>query len=189
MTIDPQSLTDLRERIALAKDFSPDERTLILDCLNINDYSGQHEYPSRHGPGSTPWATGAWEILDQLKPGKLTRSDRFMVGGMLAGALMKMFEAGREASAGKSAKGLRFESPPNNTPRIEAMWAALSVDDTGEGLCAGPIGRLGVVPLAVTDPKHVALITEVARGIAKLFKKLVRIVKFTAREDLETLQP
>lgn len=32
MTLDPQSLIQLRERIALAKGFSPDERTLMLDA-------------------------------------------------------------------------------------------------------------------------------------------------------------
>jgi hypothetical protein len=190
MTIDEQSLTRLRERVALSKDFSPDERTLILDCLNLGDYSGKHDYPSRHGPDSSPWAKATWAVLDQLKPGKLSRTDRFMLGGMIAAALMQMFETGKRAAAGmRGTSSTEVHNPPNQVGQIDALYAALSVDAGGEGLCAGPLGRFGVAPLVVTDRRNLAEITEIARGVAQLFRKPVRMVRFTMRQELETIEP
>lgn len=189
MTLDPQSLIQLRERIALAKGFSPDERTLMLDALNLGDYSGRHEYPSRHGPGADPWTDAAWAILDQLRPGKLARNDRFMLGGMIAGALQQMFETGKLAAAGRSGAASEIHAPPNKLARIETLYAALSVDAAGEGLCAGPIGQYGVAPLVCTEERHVGVITDIARGIARATKRTVRMVRFTGREPIEEIVP
>jgi len=187
--IDEQMLLQLRERIALCRDFSPDERTLILDCMNLGDYSGKHEYPSQHMPGSSPWTTAAWEILDKLRPDALKSSDRFMLGGMIAGALQEMFKAGREAAAGITGKNTEIYAPQNPRGQIDALYAALSADDAGEGLCAGPIGEFGVAPLVVAERRHLPVITDIARAVGRVSKKTIRIVRFTLREDLETIEP
>ena len=85
----------LKEKISVCKDFSPEERDLILDCLNLRDYTGQHEYPPHFGPDSgDPWARAAWAVLDQMNPRALKVRDRFMIGGLFAGALSEMFQAG-----------------------------------------------------------------------------------------------
>lgn len=46
-------------------------------------------YPSRYAPGAH-WATDeAWRLLDMFKPDLLPREERFLLSGMIAGALMK----------------------------------------------------------------------------------------------------
>jgi hypothetical protein len=92
----PPEMIHLKEKIALCKDFTAAERDIILDCMNLADYGDKHEYPARFGPGSSRWATEAWAILDEITPGKLSTTDRFMLGGMIAGALSEMYEAGRK---------------------------------------------------------------------------------------------
>lgn len=75
-------------------------------------------------------------------------------------------------------------SPPNYLGRIEHIWAALSIDDGGEGVCAAPLGGM-TMPLIAADPARLDVIRPLARGIAHVFGKPVRIAKFTAREDIE----
>jgi hypothetical protein len=57
---------------------------------------GPHTYPSRHGPDSDPWAINAWAILDQVPPGIIPRNWRFLLGGLLAGALSETYQLGKE---------------------------------------------------------------------------------------------
>lgn len=86
----------LKEKVAACTDLTPDERTLILDALNMGNYkSVRRQYPSHHGPGSSRWATAAWAVLDQMRPDALAVRDRFLLGGLIAGALSEMYELGR----------------------------------------------------------------------------------------------
>jgi hypothetical protein len=57
---------------------------------------GTHTYPSRHGPGADPWAVNAWAILDQVPPGIIPQNWRFLLGGLLAGALSETYQLGKE---------------------------------------------------------------------------------------------
>ena len=51
---------------------------------------GKHPYPSRHQPGSH-WSTDeAWAILDRLPVGMLPDDHRFLIGGCIAGALLRV---------------------------------------------------------------------------------------------------
>ena len=89
----PPEVAALKARIT-ASNLSSADRDIIFDFMNLGNYSGQHKYPAKFGPGSSRWATETWKILDQLAPGKLTTTDRFMLGGMIAGALSEMFKLG-----------------------------------------------------------------------------------------------
>jgi hypothetical protein len=114
---------DLRERVALCEDFSPDERALILDALNAIPVAVAH-------------------------------------------------------------------SPRNYLGRIDSIWAALSIDDGGEGVCAAPIGPGGMpLPLIAADKRRLELIVPVAKQIARMLSKPVRLAKFTQRQDMEVFQP
>jgi hypothetical protein len=77
---------------------------------------------------------------------------------------------------------------PNYLGRIDAIWAALSLDEGGEGLCAAPIGGM-TLPLIAADKRRLELIRPLARQIATMFRKPVRLAKFTQREDVEIFQP
>jgi hypothetical protein len=94
--IDDPGLELLRNKIT-THDFTETERDLILTALNMGDWrSVKREYPTHHGPGSSKWATAAWAILDKMSPDALTVRDRFMLGGMIAGALKEMYDLGRK---------------------------------------------------------------------------------------------
>ncbi len=96
-TLKPPSLLDLQRRIEQSLSFTAAERKLILDALLLGTRrSTEYNYPVAFRPGSSPNATAAWAILDQLPPGALTDGQRFMLGGLFAGALDRMFKTGRE---------------------------------------------------------------------------------------------
>ena len=91
----PPEFIRLKEKIATSTDFTPDERGMLLDCLNLGDYTRTHRYPASFPPGSNKWATAAWGILDQMNPDALKTRDRFMLGSLIAAALSDMYENGR----------------------------------------------------------------------------------------------
>lgn len=73
----------------------------------------------------------------------------------------------------------------NTLTRIDAIYAAISVDDDGtEGIC-GFLSTTGWLPLITADPKNLHFIREQAEFIAKRDQRLVRIVKLTTREEVE----
>lgn len=81
-------------------------------------------------------------------------------------------------------------SPPNYLGRIDQIWAFLSLDDGGEGVCAAPLGHgMLTVPMIAADKAQLVSLTPIAREIASVFKKPVRLAKFTKREDVEIYQP
>lgn len=80
--------------------------------------------------------------------------------------------------------GRVLHTPTNTTARIETLWAYLSVDEGGEGICAreGADGR--IYPLITNDPSRLYLMATVAREIADVSGRKIRLAKFTTREDL-----
>jgi hypothetical protein len=101
-------LSIMKEKIALCTEFRPEERELILNAVNdyIEDRDvDKHSYPSNFPPGTDPWVSAAWEILDTLKPGALRRDTRYLLGDMIAGALSNAFEMG--AASAEAAKAIK----------------------------------------------------------------------------------
>lgn len=83
-----------------------------------------------------------------------------------------------------------LHNPDNYMGRVDKMWAFLSVDDGGEGLCAGPLFGPGTLaPLVCVDRKHLDKLREVAKKIATMSGKPVRLAKFTGREDIGIIEP
>ena len=83
---------------------------------------------------------------------------------------------------------VELHNPPNYMGRIETIWAALSLDEGGEGVCAAPMRGM-TIPLIAADQRRLDVIVPTARRIADLFNKPVRLAKFTKREDVEIYQP
>ena len=100
----------------------------------------------------------------------------------------------RREAASKRAKAriakMKMENPRNHLPRIDAIYAILSVDDGGEGVVAAPIydGFLSV-PLIAADTERLKDILPVARIIASKSGKRMRLVRFHAREEIEVIEP
>jgi len=87
---------------------------------------------------------------------------------------------------------IRLHRPSkNHIPRIEALWAFLSVDpkDGNEGVIAAPL-QIGMVslPLIGSDEQRVKSLLPIARQIAKHQGIRVRLVKFTTREEIEVIE-
>jgi hypothetical protein len=81
-------------------------------------------------------------------------------------------------------------APPNYLGRIDQIWAFLSLDDGGEGVVAAPIGPGAMtVPLIAADKRRVDSLIPIAKRMATLFGKPVRLAKFSKREDVEIYQP
>jgi hypothetical protein len=88
----------------------------------------------------------------------------------------------------RPAEPVELHNPPNYMGRIEVIWAALSLDEGGEGVCAAPIGGM-TLPLIAADKRRLDQIIPMARRVADLFGKPVRLAKFTKREDIDIYQP
>lgn len=81
-------------------------------------------------------------------------------------------------------------SPPNYLGRIDHIWAFLSVDDGGEGICAAPLGHgMLTVPMIAADKRRLDSLKPIARKMANIFHKPVRLAKFATREDVEIYKP
>jgi hypothetical protein len=71
-------------------------------------------------------------------------------------------------------------SPKNSLRRIDTIWAAISTDEGGEGLCA--VFHEGVwTPLIAADEARLQWIVDQARALAQLSGKHIEVVKFTSR--------
>jgi hypothetical protein len=83
-----------------------------------------------------------------------------------------------------------LHSPPNDILRIDEIWAFVSCDETGEGICAAPLlGPGSVVPLIAADKARLKSIMSVAQQLATASGKTVKLVKFTVREEVEEIAP
>jgi hypothetical protein len=80
--------------------------------------------------------------------------------------------------------------PKNTMPRIDAIWAFLSVDekDGNEGVTAATIGN-HLVPLIAADEKRLASLRPIAQNMAERFGMKIRLVKFHVREVIEEYGP
>ena len=80
-------------------------------------------------------------------------------------------------------------TPPNTIDQIETIWAVVSHDETGEGLCGALIdGRW--TSLTVADERLVSsALIPLARQVARMTGKSLRLVKFTTREDIKEIPP
>ncbi len=81
-------------------------------------------------------------------------------------------------------------TPKNYMGRIDAIWAVLSVDDGGEGVVAAPVGpgRM-TIPLIAADKARLDSVIPFAKQLAPRLGKVLRLAKFTKREDIEIYRP
>ncbi|TYL87460.1 hypothetical protein [Bradyrhizobium cytisi] len=78
-------------------------------------------------------------------------------------------------------KPLIHDAP--NEAVITELYAYLSTDATGEGICAGMLGAFWT-PLVTSKARVAESMRPLAAEIARASGKRVRLVKFTAREEV-----
>jgi hypothetical protein len=71
-----------------------------------------------------------------------------------------------------------------NEAPITELFAFLSTDDTGEGICAAIVGGLGSTPLVTSKARVAEQMKQMAQSISDASGKPVRLVRFTRAEVL-----
>lgn len=80
---------------------------------------------------------------------------------------------------------IEFHDPPKDGP-ITELFAYIANDESGDGIMAAGVGDL-TMPL-VTSKRDVAnSLLPMARAAAKKQGKRAKLVRFTAREDIEVV--
>ncbi len=76
----------------------------------------------------------------------------------------------------------------NKLRHIDSVWAFLSTDEGGNEVAMGcDIVGIGWVALIAADEERLASLRPIAKQLAREERLKVRLVKFTTREDLETI--
>lgn len=79
-----------------------------------------------------------------------------------------------------------IHSPPNTNPRITTLWAIVSVDATGEGICAANLNGQWMT-LCTSEERLVPMLVASARRISKESGKKLKLIKLTGREDVQDI--
>jgi hypothetical protein len=82
-------------------------------------------------------------------------------------------------------EGSMWLQPKNTLPKIEQLWAIVSVDaeDGNEGVCAAMIGGV-VMPLIAADQKRLDQLLPIAKQVSADTGTRFRLVRFSNREEL-----
>lgn len=84
-----------------------------------------------------------------------------------------------------------FHQPKNTLPRIDELYAFVSVDeqDGNEGLVAAPYGGQMCLPLIAADKERLKVITPLAERLAQATKQKIRLIKLSHREVIKDISP
>lgn len=87
--------------------------------------------------------------------------------------------------------GTIFQQPKNTLPRIEEIYAFVSVDeeDGNEGIVGAPIPPVGCMPLVAADKKRLEFLTPIAQAVADMSGLNIRLIKLTKREEVGFITP
>jgi hypothetical protein len=81
-------------------------------------------------------------------------------------------------------------APCNELLRIDEVYLFVSMDETGEGVCAGPVlGPGTLVPLIAADEVRMKALIPWAKKLAEMSGKQVKLIKLSQRSELMTFQP
>lgn len=82
---------------------------------------------------------------------------------------------------------IETHAPKNTIRQINAIWAVISVDDGGEGVCAVIMDGISY-PLIAADEERLAWIIEQAELFARFKKKTIKLIKLSERTELRTIE-
>jgi hypothetical protein len=85
----------------------------------------------------------------------------------------------------------RLDKPGAPGYRLTTLTAYVAVDpkDDSEGIVGGTVPGLGTTPLIGADDARVMQLRPIAEKTARLTGRPVKLVRFTGREDIETINP
>ncbi len=80
-----------------------------------------------------------------------------------------------------------LHTPKNTVRQINEIWAVVSVDDGGEGVCAVILGGISF-PLIAADEERLAWIVEQAEVLARIRGIPLKLIKLSERTELRTIE-
>ena len=84
---------------------------------------------------------------------------------------------------------MTVERPRNQLLRINAIWAFISSDETGEGVCAMPVPGFGPVPMIAADEDRLNSLIPVAVQLAAMTGATIKLIKLSTREEVREFRP
>lgn len=78
---------------------------------------------------------------------------------------------------------------PPNYQTIDEVWMFLSSDEGGEGICSAELQPGMLVPMMGADKARIDSLMEIARKMATIGGKKIKLVKFSVREDVMEIDP
>lgn len=82
------------------------------------------------------------------------------------------------------------DDPPIELLTIDQVWAFIICDETGdEGICAAPLFPRMMCPLIAADEARVNCLIGIARDIARVSGKTIKLVKFSQRDEVMEITP
>lgn len=80
-------------------------------------------------------------------------------------------------------------APPNKIERIDQIWAVVSTDATGEGICGMPIGETMFAMVTSDERILQQVMMPMAHVISNNTGNKLRVLKFTTREEINEILP
>lgn len=82
-----------------------------------------------------------------------------------------------------------LDDTPNNLDRIDAVWAFISSDETGEGVCACYLPGMGMTAMIAADERRLQSLMPIAEELARFSGKVIKLIKLTTREEVRVIEP
>lgn len=79
-------------------------------------------------------------------------------------------------------------TPPNIIERIETIWAVVSLDGTGEGICGAMVAGQWM-SMTTANEKLIPVLLRMAGEVSALTGKKLKLIKMTSREDVQDITP
>ena len=76
-----------------------------------------------------------------------------------------------------------YHTAPNEAP-ITELFAFLSIDETGEGICAAIMPNLGSTPMVTSKARVAEMMKEMATEITAKTGRPIKLVRFTRAEQV-----
>jgi hypothetical protein len=83
----------------------------------------------------------------------------------------------------------RRKTDGNRMPRIDKIWAFLSIDKDGDEAVCGMAFNGGWIAMVAADLKRVESLKPVAKAMAELSDMKIKLVEFTTRREIQEIGP
>lgn len=85
---------------------------------------------------------------------------------------------------------MKLHNPPNHLKTIDKVWMFISVDETGEGVCAFPLrGDMLSVPMVAADEALLEQLKPIAKMMVDKYGIKIKLIELSTRTEIEDYEP